>query len=163
MLQFGTDRMVCLGSTHGTNQYQFNLVTLIVIDDREGLPVAFMLSNREDELVLREFFSTVKRCLTSDTFHCQPRHYRWCTAEFSRSAGSVSTCGKKAVHLAHRQSLAQDRSATCGSMRSAAGGIPHVVQLAARSRSRCTSNLRSCIWGLCAECWFLSLTILPTW
>ena len=68
MLQFGNAHMVCVDSTHGTNQYHFNLVTVMVIDDHgEGLPVAFMLSNREDELVLREFFSAVKRHLPPNT------------------------------------------------------------------------------------------------
>ena len=45
---FGHDT-VCIDTTHGTNMYHFNLITLVVIDEYgEGIPVAWMLSNRED-------------------------------------------------------------------------------------------------------------------
>jgi hypothetical protein len=49
MLEFGNGNIVCLDSTHGTNQYGFNLVTMMVVDDfGEGTPVAFMISSKED-------------------------------------------------------------------------------------------------------------------
>jgi len=67
MIDFGNSRMVCMDSTHGTNQYDFNLVTVLVVDDfGEGNPVAFMISNREDEIVLREFFTAIKSRLPQD-------------------------------------------------------------------------------------------------
>jgi len=45
----------------------FKLVTVIAVDDLgEGIPVAFMISNREDEVVLREFFAAIKCRLPSD-------------------------------------------------------------------------------------------------
>lgn len=41
---------------HGTNHYDFKLVTILVLDDHgEGVPVAWMISNREDEISLKKF------------------------------------------------------------------------------------------------------------
>jgi len=63
MLQFGCGNIVCLDSTHCTTQYDFVLVTVMVVDDFvDGNPVAFMISNREDEAA---FFSVNK--VTSTT------------------------------------------------------------------------------------------------
>lgn len=67
MLQFGNGNMLCLDSTHGTNQYDFNLVTMMVVDDfGEGSPVAFMICNREDEVALTAFFKAIKARLPSN-------------------------------------------------------------------------------------------------
>ena len=67
MLQFGSDKMVCLDSTHGTTQYDFNLMTVMVIDDfGEGNPVAFMICNREDEAALAAFFRAIISKLPPD-------------------------------------------------------------------------------------------------
>ena len=67
MLQFGNGCMVSVDSTHGTNQYDFKLVTVMVVDDLgEGIPVAFIISNREDEVVLHEFFAAIKCRLPSE-------------------------------------------------------------------------------------------------
>lgn len=67
MTQFGNNKMVCLDSTHGTNQYGFNLITVMVIDDfGEGIPVAFLISNREDEVVLQAFFASLVARLPRD-------------------------------------------------------------------------------------------------
>ena len=47
---------VCIDCTHGTNAYDFNLTTILVIDEYgEGLPVGWMISNREDKQMLTEF------------------------------------------------------------------------------------------------------------
>lgn len=64
MLQrFGNDS-VCLDSTHCTNHYSFPLTTVMVVDEfGEGIPVAYMISNREDEHILRVFFEQLKRCV----------------------------------------------------------------------------------------------------
>lgn len=52
---------ICMDSTHGTNMYNFNLVTVVVVDDYgEGIPVAWCLSNRMDTLILCEFLKEVK-------------------------------------------------------------------------------------------------------
>ena len=52
---------VCIDITHGTNIYHFNLITLVVIDEYgEGIPVAWMLSNREDTISLIPFFEAIK-------------------------------------------------------------------------------------------------------
>lgn len=49
---------------YGTNIYDFHLVTILVLDDfGEGVPVAWLVSNREDAAVLRQFLLKVKeRC-----------------------------------------------------------------------------------------------------
>ena len=60
MRQFGSLTM-CIDTTHGTNMYDFNLLTLLVLDEyNEGVPVAWMISNRQDSLILVEFFKAVK-------------------------------------------------------------------------------------------------------
>jgi hypothetical protein len=68
LLKFGCNSVVCLDSTHGTNQYGFNLVTLMVVDDfGEGNPVAFMICTKEDENALRCFFVAMKARLPEGT------------------------------------------------------------------------------------------------
>lgn len=52
---------VCLDGTHGLNQYDFELHTLLVLDDvREGFPCSFLISNRSDEQVLKIFYHYVR-------------------------------------------------------------------------------------------------------
>jgi len=54
-------KIVCMDSTHGTNLYQFLLISILVIDEHgEGLPVAWAISNKEDTNVLTEYLSAVK-------------------------------------------------------------------------------------------------------
>ena len=58
--QFGSST-ICIDTTHGTNIYDFTLLTLVVLDEyNEGIPVAWMISNRQDTLILVEFFKAVK-------------------------------------------------------------------------------------------------------
>ena len=53
--------MVCIDSTHGTNSYSFSLVTVMGVDEfGEGYPLAWCLSNREDQLLLVNFFNALK-------------------------------------------------------------------------------------------------------
>ena len=60
LIKFGTDT-VCMDSTHGTNVYNFNLTTLLVLDEfGEGIPVAWMVCNREDAVALKPFLKKVK-------------------------------------------------------------------------------------------------------
>ena len=54
-------KIVCIDGTHDTNQYAFPLVTLMVPDEfGKGYPVAHLISNHSDELVLRPFFEVIK-------------------------------------------------------------------------------------------------------
>lgn len=58
--KFGHDT-VCIDGTHGLNNYNFQLYTMLILDEsREGFPVAFMFSNRGDELIFSKFFDEVK-------------------------------------------------------------------------------------------------------
>ncbi|GFV99047.1 uncharacterized protein TNCV_1510251 [Trichonephila clavipes] len=40
---------ICIDGTHGTNGYDFELITLLILDDvRQGFPCSFFISNRTD-------------------------------------------------------------------------------------------------------------------
>ena len=53
-------KIVCLDSTHGTNHYDFKLVTVLVLDDfGEGIPVAWLISNKEDTITLTTFLQAL--------------------------------------------------------------------------------------------------------
>lgn len=55
-------RVVCIDGTHGTNGYDFTLITVMVVDEyREGVPVAWCISNREDKLLLINFYKALKQ------------------------------------------------------------------------------------------------------
>ncbi|GFU60028.1 c2H2-type domain-containing protein [Trichonephila clavipes] len=57
MLKKFRGEIVCVDSTHGTNSYNFKLITVLVVDDfGEGCPVAWCISNREDFTTLRKIF-----------------------------------------------------------------------------------------------------------
>lgn len=57
----GPNKEVALDSTHGTNAYDFQLTTLMAIDDHgEGYACAICYSNRIDEVAMRIFLSVVK-------------------------------------------------------------------------------------------------------
>lgn len=57
--QFGS-KVVCLDANHGTNQYNFLLITVLVIDEfGEGVPIAWAISNRETELSITIFLEAV--------------------------------------------------------------------------------------------------------
>lgn len=60
LTKFG-DNTVCIDATHGTNAYDFNLVTMVVIDDYgEGIPVAWAISNRQNTETLAIFLRALK-------------------------------------------------------------------------------------------------------
>ena len=62
MKMFGPDKIICIDATHGTNGYDFSLITVIVIDEfGEGYPVAWCLSNRTDLTVMITFFEEIKK------------------------------------------------------------------------------------------------------
>ncbi|XP_050315270.1 uncharacterized protein LOC126749605 [Anthonomus grandis grandis] len=57
--KFGNN-VIAVDSTHGLNDYDFEMSTLMIIDDfGEGVPVAFMFSNRKDTYVYHVFFKTI--------------------------------------------------------------------------------------------------------
>ena len=61
--QFGNN-IVCTDATHGINYYDFNLIIILVIYEyTEGIPVAWLLSNKENSVVLKLFFEIVKKNL----------------------------------------------------------------------------------------------------
>jgi hypothetical protein len=66
--EFGNN-ILAVDGTHGLNGYDFELTTLMVIDEfRQGFPVAFMFSNRKDTFVYKLFFQTIKSAVgTVDT------------------------------------------------------------------------------------------------
>ena len=54
--------MICIGSTHGTNGYDFTLISILIVDEYgEGFPVGWCISNREDQFLLINFFNAIKR------------------------------------------------------------------------------------------------------
>jgi len=58
--KFGSN-IISIDSTHGLNPYDFELTTLMVVDEYgEGFPVALMFSNRKDTLINEVFFSKIK-------------------------------------------------------------------------------------------------------
>ena len=57
--QFG-NMAICMDATHGTNQYHFLLITVLIIDEfGEGIPVAWAISSRETKVLLQVFLEAV--------------------------------------------------------------------------------------------------------
>ncbi|XP_050310998.1 uncharacterized protein LOC126746702 [Anthonomus grandis grandis] len=57
---FGSN-IICIDSTHGLNPYDFELTTLMVLDEfSKGFPVACMYSNRKDTYINEIFFRHIK-------------------------------------------------------------------------------------------------------
>jgi hypothetical protein len=69
--QFGKDK-ICIDSTHGVNAYDFELTTLLVVDEfGAGCPGAFCLTNRKDSAAWELFYSQVRGAvgtITADVF-----------------------------------------------------------------------------------------------
>ena len=62
MLQKYANNIICIDGTHGLNNYDFELITLLVVDDlHQGFPCAFMFTNRTDEQLMTLFFEKIKR------------------------------------------------------------------------------------------------------
>lgn len=58
---YGNESTVCVDSTHGLNGYDFELTTILVIDEwGEGFPGACMFSNRKDTEVFTFFFNKIQ-------------------------------------------------------------------------------------------------------
>lgn len=55
---------ICIDGTHGLNAYNFELTTLLTLDDmREGFPCCFMFSNKSDEEIMIIFFEQLRHKL----------------------------------------------------------------------------------------------------
>ncbi|KAE9523139.1 hypothetical protein AGLY_016453 [Aphis glycines] len=65
--KFSSEKL-CIDSTHGTNQYSFNLTTIIVNDEfGEGYPTAFCISLKINKVHMTVFFSKIKEVTGSFT------------------------------------------------------------------------------------------------
>ena len=63
MIKYG-EKVICMDDTHGSNTYDFTLIAVLVIDDyREGIPVAWALSNRVDKALLTQFWKPLKQVI----------------------------------------------------------------------------------------------------
>ena len=61
MMEFGNN-IICIDATHNTNMYDFYLITIVVVDEfGEGIPVGWVLSNREDGCILTQFFKNIHK------------------------------------------------------------------------------------------------------
>lgn len=60
LISFGSN-VIATDSTHGLNGYDFELTTVMVVDEfGEGFPIAFMFTNRKDTFVHTFFFKRIK-------------------------------------------------------------------------------------------------------
>lgn len=59
--QFG-ENILAIDSTHDLNNYDFELTTLMVVDEfNEGVPAAFMFTNKIDPFFIKIFFNLIKQ------------------------------------------------------------------------------------------------------
>lgn len=55
-------KVICIDATHSTNSYDFLLITVLVLDEfGEGVPVAWAISDKEDEKSPTVFFNSLKK------------------------------------------------------------------------------------------------------
>ena len=60
IIKYG-EKVICMDDTHGTNMYDFTLITVLVNNEHgEGIPVAWALSNRVDTALLTQFSKPLK-------------------------------------------------------------------------------------------------------
>ncbi|XP_055935218.1 uncharacterized protein LOC129965398 [Argiope bruennichi] len=63
--RLGADR-ICVDSTHSISNYNFELVTVLVIDEyEEGIPVAFCISSSVNTVILTHFFQCIKTTMST--------------------------------------------------------------------------------------------------
>ena len=56
------NNIVCVDATHGTNTYDFLLISVLAVDEfGEGYPIGWCLSNREDQPLMFNFFNALKQ------------------------------------------------------------------------------------------------------
>ena len=62
MKKHANGRVICIDTTHGTNGYDFTLISVLIVNEYgEGFSVAWVISNREDQILLMNFFRALKR------------------------------------------------------------------------------------------------------
>ena len=96
---------VCIDTTYKINDYEFNLITVMILDDfQEGVPVLWALSSREDKVALIRVFEALKeKCGNLQTdwfmsdmatqffgawdcvFEAEKTNYIWCTWHVDRA------------------------------------------------------------------------------
>ena len=60
LIKFG-EKAICMDSTHGTNVYDFYLITVLILDEfGEGVPICWIISNREDSALVHQALIKVK-------------------------------------------------------------------------------------------------------
>ena len=58
----GHNKIICVDDTHGTNSYDFNLTTVLVVDEfGEGYPTAWCISNGTDLIAMLYYFEAIQR------------------------------------------------------------------------------------------------------
>ena len=61
MLKANEHKCICMDTTCGVNIYDFMLISVFVIDEYgEGIPVAWVITNREDTAILIQFMKAIK-------------------------------------------------------------------------------------------------------
>ncbi|XP_037507472.2 uncharacterized protein LOC119383421 [Rhipicephalus sanguineus] len=61
LASLGSDR-ICIDGTHGTTGFDFQLVTLLCVDEfGVGFPVAFCITNKVDQKAMETFFKSVRQ------------------------------------------------------------------------------------------------------
>ncbi|XP_028137903.2 uncharacterized protein LOC114332316 [Diabrotica virgifera virgifera] len=59
--KFGQN-LICVDSTHGLNAYDFEMTTVLVVDEfGNGFPVAFLFSNRKDSYINEVYFTEIRK------------------------------------------------------------------------------------------------------
>ena len=70
ILQALGSHIICMDDTQGTNTYDFNLITALVVDEfGEGYPVAWCLCNRTAQYILIDFLMAVRQNVGQITPH----------------------------------------------------------------------------------------------
>jgi len=66
-LKFDNDK-ICIDGTHGLNAYNFQLYSLVVVDEYgNGYPVAFCFSNKSDTALFKHYFQCIKNAIGNIT------------------------------------------------------------------------------------------------
>lgn len=52
MLKKYLNDILCIDGAHGTNPHDFELYTILVLDNIQGVPWSFMITNRGDSLMM---------------------------------------------------------------------------------------------------------------
>lgn len=67
----GENKVVCADATHGTNSYNFQFISVLVMDEfGEGFPAGWCIYNKEDSVLLIKKFSHLKA-------NTGPLHPKW--------------------------------------------------------------------------------------